>query len=165
VTTIWTARVARVDAAPDRWSLADFTTAREKPWRVPVLVDHDRGIEVGCLYFVRERAGWIEADFFLLDDALGREAAEVMRVGQPVSVGATQLKRPALRWVNELSLVERGAIPGAQVIARREVGSPAPPPTLATREAAAPPPREESVVIHGDGIIRRPGIGQVLGVR
>ena len=136
-TVVWTARVVPLDNPAERWDSSDFDLACERPWRIPVLVSHDAALEVGRLYLVRERGGWIEADLTLDDTPIGREAAEHMRIGQPVSVGAREMTRPAMRWVTEVSLVERGAVPGAQVIGRRELRSSTTRPPSATVRAAA----------------------------
>jgi hypothetical protein len=158
-TVVWTAKVVPLDTH-ESWSISDFAAASERPWRIPVLINHDPALEVGPLYLIRERAGWLEADLTLDDTPLGREAAERMRIGQPVSVGARELMgNVPLRWVRELSLVERAAVPGAQVIGRREHRSSTTMPPAATTRAAA------GEVIYGGPVIRRPGIGQVLRVR
>lgn len=166
MTTIWTARIVPVDPHPDpptptreRWHSSEFAVAGERPWRIPVLVAHDRDLQVGHLYLLRERRGWAEADFVLTD----AEAEQVMRIGQPVSIGGRQLTgKVKLRWINELSLVAEGAIRGAEVIGRRELRTTTTPlPSATTARTAAP-----GEVIYGDGtVIRRPGIGQVLRVR
>ena len=144
-TVVWTARVVPLDNPAERWNSSDFDLARERPWRIPVLVSHDPAIEIGHLFLIHERADWVEADFILGDTPIGREAAEYMRIGQQVSVGAREMTRPALRWVTEVSVVERGAVPGAQVIGRRELRSSTTGPPPATPRAAA------GQVIYGTG--------------
>jgi hypothetical protein len=136
MSVVWTARVAPIDPHPnpptptrERWKASHFASASERPWQVPVLIDHDPTLQVGCLYLVRERGGWVECDFVLHDP----EAEELMRIGQHVSVGARQMTNVDLRWVNELSIVPEAAIRGAQVIHRREIR-----PTTTTTPAAAP---------------------------
>ena len=104
---------------------------------------------------VRERSGWIECEF-ILDDP---EAEEVMTLGQHVSIGARQLTKVELRWVTDLSIVPEGAIRGAQVIGRREIRTTTTAlPSTTARTAAGD-------VTYGGPLIRRDGIGQVLGVR
>jgi hypothetical protein len=137
MTVVWTARVVPLKTGADRWTSDDFTVARERPWKIPVLVGHDAALQVGRLHEIRERAGWIEADFILDDTQVGREAAEHMRIGQPVSIGARELTGTVpLRWARELSLVQRGAIRGAEIIGRRELRpTTAPTPTAARATA------------------------------
>jgi hypothetical protein len=119
-------------------------------------------------------------------------AADNLRRGSPVSVGYRSLRHDkslaeiGVKWhtlaiLDELSLLrhgERPAYPGAEVtfilphkrIPRTAQTPPAekPPKTEArerSTELAASTTAAGEEIIHGGPIIRRPGIGRVLGVR
>ena len=115
---------------------------------------------------------WIWCDFML-----GPECPEDIEfdVGQPVSVGLSQLKIGSRgTYLREVSIVRRGAVPGAEITRRWKIPETPPPParrTPGTWPAGAivrdlGNGAEEILYPHGVGapIVRR-NIGKVLGVR
>ena len=83
----------------------------------------------------------------MLDDDLGLE----FDVGQNVSVGLTWRDGYASSPdVDELSIVRRGRVPGAEITYRHER-----PPTPKPPPAPANPPSAREEIIHGGPVIRR----------
>ena len=127
----------------------------------PVVIDHDPGKQVGEVHelvvwpFTDQR--WVVARV-RLDTPPGW-----IKQGTPASFGSRRLWSYELNgWrvisralVDEVSIVSASHRP---VEACAEV-------VLLRRSAAAAAPRTGDVVIPANGLIRRPGIGQVLGVR
>lgn len=128
-----------------------FALERTSPTRIPVLVNHDRTLDVGRLARCYPEDGWWHVAF-----ALDRDIREELRVGQPVSAGITENKWGSL-FLDEVSIVPRGAVQGAQVVDRIDIGP------FVQRSAAPTGRTPGDEVIHGGGIIRRP-TGKILAV-
>jgi hypothetical protein len=149
--------------------------------RVPIVLGHDREDEpVGHVVSRIAHGGWHLADF-VLDDSipLSAVAADRLRVGAGVSIGARSLRRDALLEEDgivrhELARLEHVVICGpgeipcyrdARITGILKSAS-------VTRSAATQEPADEDaarmhawVAAAPAGMIRRPGIGRVLGVR
>ena len=78
------------------------------------------------------------------------------------------MRRTGLVLLQEISVVRYGAVPGAEIIYRRELKPPPDRNPPAARSATLPRREVEvpgETVFYGGGIIRRPGSGHVIGVR
>lgn len=127
----------------------NFSLSRSVARDIPVLVGHDPDMQIGTLSSLAPNREWWVCDL-ALDDDLVRTPFEV---GQNVSVGlAWHPDYPGQPRIGEVSIVRRGRVPGAEITMRVERGP-----------ASSPAAVDE--VLHGGGIIRRPGIGQVLAIR
>jgi hypothetical protein len=154
-----------------------FALEREQPERVAVLLDHDERRNVGHLDTLFNRNGWLVGTFRLNQRASWSGVAEDrLEIGTPVSLAwepnamgdflGDGIKRMVCAELHEVSIVDRGAIPGAEIIRKialpqkSRVLSPSPQvrPTTSNRVEPA------GEVIHGGPVIRR-NIGQVLRVR
>jgi hypothetical protein len=85
-----------------------------------VLVVHDEALEIGRLDLVYERDGWLCCASRLREDPTEKVAAETIGIGTPMSIGA-KIRRAAGRdfaYLEEVSLVPRGAYRGAEVTGR-----------------------------------------------
>jgi hypothetical protein len=143
-----------------------FALERKQPERVKVLLDHDERREVGQLAQLTVNRGWLEGVFYLDETRSWSGVAEDrLKLGTPVSIAYTSqassdwkgdgLRRMLVGELHELSIVKHGAIPGAEIIM-----------TIPRRSKPKAPQRQAvGEVIYGGPLIRRPGIGQVLGVR
>lgn len=126
------------------WSFEIERTSRTKP---EIWIDHDRSLRIGRVGMLYRHAEWWSADF-LLDAEVPDDVT--FEVGQPVSVGLSQLKiGSGGTWLREISIVSRAAVQGAEITSR----------------FAFEPSVSEGEVIHGGAPIVRYGIGQVTGVR
>jgi hypothetical protein len=125
-----------------------FDMERKHPTRIKVWVDHDRDLAVGELHRLWPQDGWWRAAF-VLDNGITEE----LPVGQHVSVGLREFKSGALA-LTEVSLVRHGAVRGAEIIERLDLGPiiKATPPLTTPTPAAKPKPVEE----------RRPAPQQVV---
>ena len=86
-------------------------TSRRKP---PILVMHDPSVRVGEVALLYKSRGWLCCDFML--DA---ELPNVLEVGQPLSVGLSQLLiGSGSPFLQEISIVPAGAVQGAEIIRR-----------------------------------------------
>jgi hypothetical protein len=154
---------------------------------IPVVLEHDTSKRAGTVTPVAAHGDWHIATF-VLDGPYASRAAEFIEKCGEVSPGAQVFDMdPSLatpitpdhnptHWytrarLDEISIVSPGTIAryaGAKVTAVRELT----PRSTERRLDRAPSPadrpspgRAGSEVIHGGRILRRPGIGQVLGVR
>jgi hypothetical protein len=165
-------RTIRVTNGQGRRSLEHFAHGvfaleRKQPGRVQVLLDHDERKAVGHLEALWRHDGWLLGSF-QLDKRSSWElvAEDRLRIGCPISVGYTPtveadvrgdgIKRMLCGLLDEVSLVDVAAIPGAEIVYRWA----APKQTTRTK---TPTPGEEIIDTHGQ-VIRRP-IGQALRVR
>jgi phage head maturation protease len=175
-----------------------FALARRHPERVKFLIDHDPGRAAGRFSSLIVHRGWLTGAFQLEDNEHGRAAAKLLRVGSPISVGFDPELSPELgssgtlhrqvAKLNEASLVDRAAYPGAAVVS---VLGPAKRTALTSDAARESSPAatgysdrlvaageispeadierrllEERIAERArDGILFRPAIGSVLGVR
>ena len=104
-----------------------FEMERKTPSRIKVWVDHDRTIQVGTLARLYPQDGWWHATF-----ALDKDIREELQIGQPMSVGISHWKWGSIS-LDEVSIVRRGAVRGAEIIERLELSpdaKPAPPQDL-----------------------------------
>lgn len=126
----------------------------------PVLADHD-GAPIGSVFQIIDHGGWHIAEVIIESD--DEKLLERVRVGQAVSIDAystdidhdidLRLRRHIVTRLNHLAILRDRDIPGyagAKILAVRE---------LPARTTA------KGEVIATRGIIRREGIGQVIGVR
>jgi hypothetical protein len=142
---------------------------------VPVLLDHDRAREVGKVVGVTDHDQWILASIELdQEKPLASIAADRLAHGAALSptfvsllrdelleqTGVAWHKQALLREVSILEIGDRPAYEGTGVMSRLE---------RSTRSPAASPDRLAAageVIRHPRGVLlRRPGIGQVIGVR
>jgi hypothetical protein len=119
-------------------------TAKTTP---EIWVDHDPAIRVGKVWALYTSRGW-----WMCDMALDPELPNELEVGQPLSVGLSYLRigsgEPYLR---EISIVSRGAVPGAEITRRSELPPPAPKPQPTPAKplaARAPAAAATALVIH-----------------
>ena len=105
-------------------------------------VNHDRTLDIGRLHRIYPQDGWWRPAF-----TLGQQVNEELEVGQPVSVGITENKWGSI-MLDEVSVVRSGAVRGAQITDRIDLGphtnrAPAPEParTADTVEVVDHPPR------------------------
>jgi hypothetical protein len=132
-------------------------TSKSKP---EVWVDHDRNLRVGKVGALYVQRGWHWCDFQLDRDVPDDIEFEV---GQPVSVGLSQLKIGSRgTFLMEVSIVRRGAVQGAEITSRWQIPETPPPPATKRTE----PKRTKPVgqVIYGDGTLVRRNMGQVTAV-
>jgi hypothetical protein len=126
-----------------------FWESRARASDIPVCLNHDHDLRIGNLrQLTPNREWWVCC--FELDDALGLE----FDVGQNVSVGLKWFDEDASApRVEELSIVRRGRIPGAEITHRVE-HKPKPKPAPAPEPAKR---REEvvEVINHPQPVIHR----------
>jgi hypothetical protein len=94
---------------------------------------HDDARVAGRLSWLGVAGGWWRCAFTLDHTLLGALAEDWLRVGTPVSIGFDTLRsrelgesgivHRQLARLNEVSLVDRGAYEGAQVISKIEIPS------------------------------------------
>ena len=100
-----------------------FEMERKTAGRIKVCVDHDRTMEVGTLARLYPQDGWWHAAF-----VLDKDVREELQIGQPVSIGMSDWKWGSIS-LDEVSIVRRGAVRGAEIIERLDLGRPDPKPT------------------------------------
>lgn len=158
---------------------------------VPVILAHDREEEiVGHVIARVAHGGWHVCDFSLdHSKTLSAIAMDRLRVGCPVSIGATSIRRDKLLaedsiWWHTIARFDHLAVlapgqvpayPGAQITgiytpkpAARKVATSAPTSRLpAVDEYALEQARREEHAVRAaqQGLIYRPAIGQVLAIR
>lgn len=115
----------------------------EEPWHVGVWTNHERSSKVGQCMYIRVRDGWYAAEFFL-SDAIERHLPEGLPVGQPMSVGFRTF-RGSIHLLQEISIVPKAAIRGAEIISRRERKATAP-----SSSVSAPKPKPNRVPTPGN---------------
>jgi len=129
-------------------------TAKTKP---EVWINHDRNLRVGKVAALYRHRDWIWCDFMLDRDC--PDDIE-FQVGQPVSVGLSQLKIGSRgTFLREVSIVRHGAVPGAQITSRWEI-KPEPETAKPLHGAAR---ASEGEVIYGGATLRR-NIGKVVAL-
>ena len=132
---------------------------------IPVCLSHDHSLRVGNLRSLNPNREWWICEFELREDVI----QEPFEVGQNVSIGLMWRDRD-FPYVEEVSIVKRGRVPGAEITHRVERPptpklSPVPTPVPAKPAAATGGGAAAGEVFYGGPLIRREGIGQVLGVR
>ena len=137
-----------VDGSPPELSTftdESFEVERTSKTKPPIYVNHDKGLQIGRVGLLSRDGGWWCADFML--DADVPEDIE-FEVGQNVSVGIQQLKIGSCgTFLQEVSIVRRGAVKGAQITRRFALE----PKRLAESPAAAPTSAVAGEVIYGNG--------------
>lgn len=128
---------------PEAMTFTDTTFELQRTMKLmpEIWVNHDRSLRIGRTHALYPWRDWWHCDFAFDEDTPDDIAFDV---GQPVSVGLTQLKKTGGRgtFLREVSLVRDGAIKGAQITRRTELKlpTPAPPAALARKTTSAPAP-------------------------
>lgn len=173
--TLWEGRLYRESYAPDAF------LRRAKPARFRLR--HDSGT-IGIVNVLVAHREWFHGTAVVEDGPLNKIARDRIKVGTKVSLGARSLQRyenPDLRLVRhelceleEVALVGPDQVPGfigAVVTHVRE--APAPATTVVTRAETIQGnmvPSDQAFRRYAEkqaakGILVRPGVGQILGVR
>lgn len=111
-------RIPGDEGVPVLLDTSSFALERQRPWLTPVHLHHDRAKKIGALSDLRPGNEWWLADI-LLDPALSAE----LQVGQAVSVGIATMRASGNHILSELSVVQKGAVKGAEIISRLEIKS------------------------------------------
>jgi hypothetical protein len=118
-------------------------TSKTKP---EIWVNHDRDLRIGNVAMLYTHRDWWMCDFMPDRDCPDDIEFEV---GQPVSVGLSQLKIGSRgMFLHEVSIVRRGAVEGAEITSRWEIKETPPPPATKRAEPAGE-------VIYGNGQLLR----------
>ncbi|HEX5585417.1 hypothetical protein [Gaiella sp.] len=118
-------------------------TAKTKP---EVWVNHDRDLRIGNVAMLYTHRDWWMCEFMLSREV---PADIEFEVGQPVSVGVSQLQIGSRgMFLREVSIVRHGAVEGAQITSRWEIKETPPPPATKRAEPAGE-------VIYGGPTVRR----------
>jgi HK97 family phage prohead protease len=161
-----------------------FALSRTRASDVRLLIDHDDNREAGHFTTLRRDGPWLLGTFVIdFDTTPGVNAYDKLELGTPISVGFTRhtdrmrRSRPgvihrAVATLDEASIVDRAAFPGAEVIHKWPMRDD-PKPT-AHRTANHWPPgtivrdlpngNQEINFPHSAPLASRP-VGKVLGVR
>ena len=139
-------RIPFEDGGPQELSTftdSSFELERTSKTKPEIWVDHDRALRIGNVAALYTNLDWWCCDFMF-----GPECPDDIEfeVGQPVSVGLSQLKIGSRgTFLREVSIVRRGAVEGAQITRRWEI--PESPPAKCTEPVGE--------VIYGGATIRR----------
>jgi hypothetical protein len=111
----------------EHFSNGVFTRERKRPGLVEVLLDHNERRVVAHLDALWPHDGWLLGSFQLDERSTWSGVAEDrLRIGCPISVGYTPtveadvrgdgIKRMLCGLLDEVSIVDVGAVPGAEVV-------------------------------------------------
>lgn len=123
-----------------------FEIDRRSKTKPEVWMNHERALRIGHVAMLYTQRDWWCCDFMLDRDVPDDIDFDV---GQPVSVGLSQLKIGSRgTFLTEVSIVRHGAVEGAEITRRYEIKEtpPAPAKPAPSPVAAAPPRRSADVV-------------------